>query len=62
MSPEIGSPEIGSDAASSSPYIRSRGAGEVAVRQAFPDATVIRPAVMFGPDDAFLTTRRTVFF
>src|SRR5204863_3551928 len=24
------------------------------VRDAFPDATLIRPAVMFGPDDAFL--------
>ena len=25
------------------------------MQQAFPDATFIRPAVMFGPDDAFLT-------
>ncbi len=45
---------IGSDAASSSPYIRSRGEGERVVRDVFPDATLIRPAVMFGPDDAFL--------
>ena len=45
---------IGADAASASPYIRSRGEGELAVREAFPDATLIRPAVMFGPDDAFL--------
>ncbi len=45
---------IGSDAASSSPYIRSRGEGERAVRDAFADATLIQPAVMFGPDDAFL--------
>jgi NADH dehydrogenase len=45
---------IGSDAASSSPYIRSRGEGERVVRDAFTDATLIRPAVMFGPDDAFL--------
>ena len=46
---------IGSDAASPSLYIRKRGEGELAVRAAFPDATLIRPAVMFGPDDAFLT-------
>ena len=47
---------IGSDAASPSLYIRKRGEGELAVRAAVPDATLIRPAVMFGPDDAFLTT------
>jgi uncharacterized protein YbjT (DUF2867 family) len=47
---------IGSDAASPSLYIRKRGEGELAVHAAFPDATLIRPAVMFGPDDAFLTT------
>jgi uncharacterized protein YbjT (DUF2867 family) len=47
---------IGADAASSSLYIRKRGEGELAVRGAFADALVIRPAVMFGPDDAFLTT------
>ena len=47
---------IGSDAASPSLYIRKRGEGELAVRSAFVDAALIRPAVMFGPDDAFLTT------
>jgi uncharacterized protein YbjT (DUF2867 family) len=47
---------IGSDAASSSLYIRKRGEGELAVRGAFADATLVRPAVMFGPDDALLTT------
>ncbi|MER8375473.1 complex I NDUFA9 subunit family protein [Mesorhizobium sp. M1406] len=46
---------IGSDVASPSLYIRKRGEGELAVRAAFADATIIRPAVMFGPDDAFLT-------
>src|SRR5262245_45152642 len=47
---------IGADPASPSPYIRSRGEGEAAVQAAFPGAIVIRPAVMFAPDDAFLTT------
>ena len=48
---------IGADAASQSRYIRKRGEGELVVRAAFRDAIVIRPAVMFGPDDAFLTSR-----
>src|ERR1700730_16240834 len=47
---------IGSDAASPSLYIRKRGEGQLALRAAFADATLIRPAVMFGPEDAFLTT------
>jgi NADH dehydrogenase len=47
---------IGSNAASPSLYIRKRGEGELAVRAEFMDAHLIRPAVMFGPDDAFLTT------
>ena len=47
---------IGADAASQSLYVRKRGEGELAVRAAFADALLIRPAVMFGPDDAFLTT------
>ena len=33
-----------------------RGEGELAVRAAFDDAFLVRPAVMFGSDDAFLTT------
>ncbi len=45
---------IGADTASQSRYIRKRGEGELAVRAAF--ALFVRPAVMFGPDDAFLTT------
>src|SRR5712691_7726162 len=47
---------LGADAASPSRYIRKRGEGELAVRAAFADALFVRPAVMFGPDDAFLTT------
>jgi uncharacterized protein YbjT (DUF2867 family) len=42
--------------ASPVPYIAARGRGEIAVRQGFPGAVLIRPAVMFGPDDFFLTT------
>jgi uncharacterized protein YbjT (DUF2867 family) len=44
------------DAASRSRYISKRGEGEQAVRAAFADAVLVRPAVMFGADDAFVTT------
>jgi uncharacterized protein YbjT (DUF2867 family) len=47
---------IGADAASASLYIRKRGEGELAVRAEFAGALLVRPAVMFGTDDAFLTT------
>ena len=47
---------IGANRASSSPYIRSRGEGEAAVKSAFPGAVTVRPAVIFASDDAFLTT------
>ena len=43
---------IGADPESASPYIRARGRGELAARQAFPGATVVRPGAMFGPGDA----------
>jgi len=46
---------IGAEIDSSSPYIRSRALGEQAVLEEFPGAIVVRPAVMFGPGDAFLT-------
>ena len=43
---------LGADPVSRSPYIRARGRGERVVQQAFAGATIIRPAVMFGPGDA----------
>ena len=45
---------IGADPASASPYVRARGIGERLVREAFPEATILRPSVLFGPEDAFL--------
>ena len=47
---------IGANPGSKSPYIRRRGEGELAVQAAFANAIIVRPAVMFGFDDAFLTT------
>ncbi|MEO6041548.1 MAG: NAD(P)H-binding protein [Croceibacterium sp.] len=45
---------IGADAQSDSGYAASKGEGEAQVRAAFPGATVLRPAVLFGEDDAFI--------
>lgn len=35
-------------------YARTKAEGEEAVRAAFPEATIVRPALMFGPDDRFI--------
>jgi uncharacterized protein YbjT (DUF2867 family) len=45
---------IGADAASTSIYARTKAAGEAAVFDAVPDAVVLRPSVVFGPDDHFI--------
>src|SRR5262249_33933390 len=52
---------IGANPRSQSLYIRKRGEGELAVREAFAEAILIRPAVMFGPDDAFLNAILKLF-
>ncbi len=44
---------IGADAASPSLYAQSKAAGEAAIREAFPDVTILRPSVVFGPEDQF---------
>ena len=44
---------IGADAASESAYARSKAMGEAAVAEAFPAATILRPSVIFGPEDDF---------
>ncbi len=44
---------IGADPASDSRYAMSKGAGEGAVRGMFPGATILRPSVVFGPEDEF---------
>jgi NADH dehydrogenase len=44
---------IGADPASDSHYAASKGEGEIAARRAFPGATILRPSVVFGPEDNF---------
>ena len=45
---------VGADARSPNPYIASKGRGEIAVREAAPAAVILRPSVIFGPEDDFL--------
>lgn len=47
---------IGADVNSESNYGRTKGEGEAAVRKAFPKATIMRPSLVFGPEDE-LTNR-----
>ena len=51
---------IGADARSSSTYARTKAAGETAVRDAFPTATILRPSVVFGPEDQFFNRFATM--
>ncbi len=44
---------LGADKAGSSQYARSKISGEKAVRAAFPEATILRPSILFGPEDNF---------
>ncbi|WP_300973727.1 complex I NDUFA9 subunit family protein [Sphingomonas sp. LHG3406-1] len=44
---------IGVSEDSASFYARTKAAGENKVRAAFPGATIIRPSVVFGPEDQF---------
>ncbi|GAB2788529.1 complex I NDUFA9 subunit family protein [Halomonas shantousis] len=46
---------LGVSTTSSSAYVRARAQGEQRVRAAFAQAVVLRPSVIFGPDDAFLS-------
>jgi NADH dehydrogenase len=45
---------LGADAESDSAYAATKGEGERLVREAFPQASIVRPAVLFGEDDKFL--------
>jgi uncharacterized protein YbjT (DUF2867 family) len=44
---------IGADLASDAHYARSKAEGERAVLEEFPNAIILRPSIVFGPEDAF---------
>jgi uncharacterized protein YbjT (DUF2867 family) len=44
---------IGADPQSAASYARSKAAGEAAVLKHFPAATILRPSIVFGPEDGF---------
>ena len=44
---------IGADAQSKAAYARTKAAGEANLQAAFPNAVILRPSVVFGPDDGF---------
>jgi uncharacterized protein YbjT (DUF2867 family) len=44
---------IGADEKSTSHYARAKAAGETAVLAALPSAVIMRPSVVFGPEDQF---------
>src|SRR5205823_407928 len=39
--------------ASTIAYLRSKGEGEAGIRDALPEAVIMRPSVVFGPEDQF---------
>jgi len=45
---------LNADPKSSSKYATSKGLGEQQLRKAFPNAIILRPSVVFGPEDKFL--------
>jgi NADH dehydrogenase len=44
---------LGADKKSASRYARSKAVGEDAVRTFFPEAIILRPSIVFGPEDGF---------
>lgn len=44
---------IGADKASRADYARTKALGEEALKEGFPKATILRPSVIFGPEDSF---------
>ncbi len=44
---------IGADGESESEYAQTKAAGEKAVLETLPDAVILRPSIVFGPEDQF---------
>lgn len=50
---------LGAKAESANRYLATKAEGERRVLRAFPTATILRPAILFGEDDQFLNTIAT---
>lgn len=48
---------IGADPSSDIPYVRTKGLAERSVRHILPEATIVRPSLVFGPEDDFFNVR-----
>ncbi len=44
---------IGADPGATADYARTKGEAEIAVREVVPGAVILRPSIVFGPEDAF---------
>ena len=44
---------IGANTKSKSPYARTKGQAELKVAEIFPDVVIVRPSIVFGPEDQF---------
>jgi len=53
---------IGADPDSHIPYARTKGLAEIAVLKICPDATIIKPSLVFGPEDDFFNVCLLFFF
>lgn len=51
---------LGANPSSTSEYARTKGEGELAVLKAVPSARILRPAVVFGPEDSFFNRFATL--
>lgn len=51
---------IGADVTSASHYSKTKAQSETAARDAFPEVTVVRPSIVFGPEDRFFNRIATI--
>ncbi len=51
---------IGAAPSSPSKYVAARGRGEERVRDQYREAVILRPSVLFGPGDTFLSTLKSL--
>lgn len=51
---------LGADPESDAKYARTKAMGEAAVREVFPEAVIVRPSIVFGPEDDFFNRFATM--